>query len=310
VTAYLAADEFLPELLEELGTAPDLIHGRLVLLEGPPRPAAWAQNVWYDPVRLDIASIGDAARQLRAVQRNWALYAHGHHRRAALIEAKLPKVSAKPLLFPSPAPTAPLGSWTLLDDSTVFAAARCSSPFANGEARFVEDREGPPSRAYLKLWEALTLLGEWPQLGETCVDLGSAPGGWTWTLAQVGAHVVSVDKAPLDPRVAALRNVEHRRESAFAVAPFPVDWLFSDVICYPARLLGLVERWIVAGAARRIVCTLKFQGATDHQTARKFVAIPGSRLLHLSHNKHELTFAWSRSHTGPETGAGLRVTRP
>jgi 23S rRNA (cytidine2498-2'-O)-methyltransferase len=294
VTAYLAAEGFLSELLQELGAPPALVHGRLVLLDGPPRPAAWAQNIWYDPVRLEIGSIGDAARRLRAIQRNWALYAHGHHRRAALIEEKLPKVSAKPLVFPSLAPTAPLGSWTLLDEGTVLAAARSSSPFPNGEARFVEDREGPPSRAYLKLWEALTLLGERPMPGETCADLGSAPGGWTWVLARLGARVVSVDKAPLDPRVAALPNVEHRRESAFGIAPFPVDWVFSDVICYPERLLALVERWIAASMTRRIVATVKFQGETDHRTAHRFAAIPGGRLLHLFHNKHELTFLWAR----------------
>ena len=286
MTAYLAAEGFLSELIEELGRAPALVHGRLVVVEGPPRPAAWAQNVWLDPVRLEIASIGDAARRLRAIQRNWALYAHGHHRRAALIEEKLPKVSAKPLLFPDAAPTAPLGSWTLLDERTVLAAAHCSSPFPNGEARFIEDKEGPPSRAYLKLWEALTLLGARPGPGDLCADLGSAPGGWTWVLARLGARVLSVDKAPLDPRVAALPNVEHRRESAFGIAPVPVDWLFSDVICYPARLLALVERWIATGMTRRIVATVKFQ-------ARRFAAIPGARLLHLFHNKHELTFLWA-----------------
>lgn len=292
MTAYLAAEGFLPELLEELGTAPTLVHGRLVVTDAPPRAIAWAENIWYEPIRIEIASIGDAARKLRAIQRNWAVYAHGHYRRAALIEEKLPKVSAKPIVFPSPPPSAPLGSWTLLDERTLLAAARCSSPFPNGAARFIEDKEGPPSRAYLKLWEALTLLGEWPGPGETCVDLGSAPGGWTWALARLGARVVSIDKAPLEPRIAAMANVEHRRESAFGIAPFPVDWLCSDVVCYPERLLRLVERWIAAGAARRIVATIKFQGATDHAAAARFAAVPGARVLHLFHNKHELTFLW------------------
>jgi 23S rRNA (cytidine2498-2'-O)-methyltransferase len=292
VTAYLAADGFLPELIEELGGA-DETYGRLVIQKGPPLPAAWAQNVWHDPLRLKIASIGDAARQLRALQRNWARYSHAHHRRAALIEEKLPKVSAKPLVFPADPPKAPLGSWTLLDAETMLAAPRCASAFPNGEVQFVEDREGPPNRAYLKLWEALTLFGERPRAGQLCLDLGASPGGWTWVLQRLGARVVSVDKADLDPRIAALPGVEHRQESAFALDPVeigPIDWLFSDVICYPARLLGLVEKWRAAGLCRRFVCTVKFQGATDHATARRFAAIPGSRLLHLFHNKHELTW--------------------
>ena len=291
-TAYLAAEGFEEELRTELGEVSEA-HGRLLLAPGPPRAAAWAANVWLEPRRLKIASVGDAAKQLRAIQRNWALYSHALHRRAALIEAKLPKVSAKPLAFPAPAPTAPLGSWTLLDAETVLASARCSSPFPNGAVRFVEDRAAPPSRAYLKLWEALTLFGEHPAPGETCLDLGSSPGGWTWALARLGARVVSVDKAPLDPRVAAMPGVEFRRESAFALDPRdlgPVDWLFSDVVCYPPRLLALVERWLAAGACKRFLCTVKFQGATDHETARRLAAIPGSRLLHLHHNKHELTW--------------------
>jgi 23S rRNA (cytidine2498-2'-O)-methyltransferase len=51
-----------------------------------------------------------------------------------------------------------------------------------------------------------------------------------------------------------------------------------------------VRRWLDSGLARRFVCTIKFQGATDHATARDFAAIPGSRLMHLHHNKHELTW--------------------
>ena len=39
------------------------------------------------------------------------------------------------------------------------------TPFANGEVAFVEDRAGPPNRAYLKLWEALVRLGRWPGPG-------------------------------------------------------------------------------------------------------------------------------------------------
>ena len=292
-TAYLAPDGFLDDLLAELGDGVSAVHGRLVLAPGPPRPVAWVANVWEAPQRIPIASIGDGVRQLRALQRNWALYAHGHHRRAQLIAEQLPKVSAKPLVFGTAAPRAPLGSWTLLDRETILASPSCSSPFPNGEVRFVEDRTAPPSRAYLKLWELFTLLGVAPKPGERCLDLGSSPGGWSWVLAGLGADVISVDKAPLDPRVAALPGVTWRKASAFALDPAHfsgIEWLFSDVVCYPRRLLALVERWIASGTCKRFVCTMKFQGATDHETARSFAAIPGSRLLHLHHNKHELTW--------------------
>lgn len=293
LTGYLAPDGFLPELLTELGDDVVETQGRLVLARGPERQAAWCANVWRQPRRLTIASIGDGARQLRALQRNWVLCPHEHHRRAALIVEKLPKVSAKPLVFGTPAPTAPLGSWMLIAPDTLLASAECSSPFANGEPQFVEDREGPPSRAYLKLWEAFTMLGVRPSPGDLCLDLGSCPGGWTWVLQGLGARVISVDKAPLDPRVEKLPGVEVRRESAFGLDPRSVgavDWLCSDVICYPERLLGLVERWMAHGQVRRFICSVKFQGATDFAVMQRFAAIPGSRLLHLHHNKHELTW--------------------
>ena len=293
-TAYLAAEGFVEELADELG-AVDIRHGRLLIVPGRPRPAAWAANVWLDPQEIAIASISDAARNLRAIQRNWAVYAPSLHRRATLVQEQLPKVSAKPLVFGASPPAAPLGSWTMLDAETIIAAQRCTSSFPHGEIRFVEDRTGPPSRAYLKLWEALTVIGLRPGPGEICLDLGSSPGSWSWALQQMGAHVVSVDKAPLAPEIACLPGIEQRRESAFALDPpalGPLDWLFSDVVCYPARLLALVERWLAAGTCRRFVCTVKFQGKTDLETARRLAAIPGSQLRHLFHNKHELT--WSK----------------
>ena len=293
LTGYLAAEGQLADMLAEINQVPALTLGRLAIVEGAARPIAWAANTWYEVQRIPIASIAEGARALRDIQRNWALYSEKLHRRASLIAERLPHVSAKPLKFPAAAPTSPLGSWTLLDANTILAAPRCSSSFPHGEVRFVEDRSGPPNRAYLKLWEALTLAGRMPGAGSLCLDLGSSPGGWSWVLHKLGARVISVDKAPLDPAIAALPGIDYRRMSAFALQPTeigPVDWLFSDVICYPQRLLRLVERWLEAGTCRRLVCTLKFQGATDHETARRFAAIPGSRLLHLHHNKHELTW--------------------
>jgi 23S rRNA (cytidine2498-2'-O)-methyltransferase len=292
LTGYLAPAEHIEDMMAELGEGA-LLHGRLALAPGPARKIAWTANVWHDPRRIAIASIADGARALRGIQRNWALYASGLHRRASLIGERLPHVSAKPLSFPAPLPAAPLGSWTLLDAETILAAAHCSSPFPNGEVRFVEDRGGPPNRAYLKLWEALTIAGRRPGPGSLCLDLGSSPGGWSWVLQKLGARVISVDKAPLEPSIAALPGIDFRQASAFSLEPSaigPVDWLFSDVICYPARLLRLVETWLASGLVRNFVCTLKFQGATDMQTARRFATIAGSRLVHLCHNKHELTW--------------------
>lgn len=285
--AYLAPEGFVDELVTELGDV-TAVHGRLVLAEGPRRPAAWAANIWLAPMQLPISSIADAARKLRAIQKDWAVYSFQLHRRAQLIAAQLPPAAVKPSAFPASLPTRMIGAWTLLDEKSVLASARCSCPWPNGEVEFIEDHDAPPSRAYLKLWELFSRLQVWPKAGERCIDLGACPGGWTWVLQGLGARVLAVDKAPLAPRVAALPGMEFRKESAFGLKPEPTDWLFSDVICYPSRLLELVRRWLPV--CRNMVCTVKFQGGTDHATLREFAAIPGSQLLHLHHNRHELTW--------------------
>ena len=294
-TAYLAAEGFEADLDDELaraGVAVGTVHGRLRISESRPVHAAWAATTWWDAERIPVASIGDAAKQLRVRQRNWSLYAPELRGRAQLIADKLPHVAARPLELGEVAPDAPLGAWTLLERDLVLAAPDTSSPFPDGEARFVEDRHGPPSRAYLKLWETFARLRRQPAAGDRCLDLGAAPGGWTWLLARTGAEVVAVDKAALAPEVARLRNVTWREGSAFALDPAevgPVDWWCSDIIAYPDRLHALVTRWLEHGTVRNLVCTVKFQGATDHDAAARFAALPGAQLFHLSQNKHELT---------------------
>jgi 23S rRNA (cytidine2498-2'-O)-methyltransferase len=294
--AYLAAEGYERQLRDELQRANVKVtreYGRLFRTNKPAVGSAWAANAWLDPVEIPITSIGDAAAKLKAIQRNWAAYAPDHAGRTRLITEKLPYVSAKPIEFDGPVARAPLGSFMLLTPDLMLASPTCTSLFANGEAAFVEDRTGPPSRAYLKLWEALIRIDHRPGPTDTVLDLGASPGGWTWLLARTGARVIAVDKAPLAPNVAALKNVTWREGSAFALEPTDVSgatWLCSDIICYPERLLGLVTRWRAAGV-ENMVCSIKFQGETDHTVVDAFKALPDAELFHLHHNKHELTVA-------------------
>jgi 23S rRNA (cytidine2498-2'-O)-methyltransferase len=292
-TCYHAARGFLGILLEELPDR-DRVDGELVTVLGPRRRAYWTRNVWERPLLIEFQSVGEAAKALRSIQRNWASLPCRLHRRTALIAEKLPPLPLKPKSFPFDIPSAPMGAFTLLDEHTMLASPACSSPFPNGEFEFEEDQEGPPSRAYRKLWEALILAGDRPAAGQRCVDAGASPGGWTWALASLGAEVVAIDRADLEPRIAAMPGVSVLRHDAFTLKPADigrVDWLFSDVICYPPALLEWVEAWLGSGLARNFVCTLKMQGeGFDRATTDRFAAIPGSRVLHLFHNRHELTW--------------------
>jgi 23S rRNA (cytidine2498-2'-O)-methyltransferase len=130
-----------------------------------------------------------------------------------------------------------------------------------------------------------------PKAGDRVLDLGSSPGGWTWVLDQLGCEVISVDKAPLSNDVSWSSKVQYIDNSAFALEPSEigkVDWLFSDIICYPERLLKLAEKW--ESFAKNMVCTLKFQGPSDYLITKEFLKMGKSHIRHLSVNKHELTW--------------------
>lgn len=256
-------------------------------------PVFWFRDAWLEPFRLEFDSINEAARALRGIQRNWAPVLFTQFRRGALIQEKLPPLQSKPRPFPWLLPDSPLGAWTLLDPHTLLGSARCESPFPGGVIRFEEDRRGPPSRAYLKLEEALVRCRKWPAPGERCLDAGASPGGWTWVLSRLGAQVTAVDRAPLDRRILALEGVRCLRHDAFTLKceDFgPLDWVFSDVVCYPPRLLEWIEKWLASGLCGNFVCTVKFQGAADPAVIRRFAALPGGKLVHLYYNKHELTW--------------------
>lgn len=291
-TAYLAPEGYEKQLMGEIKGIIQQ-YGRLFLTDRPPQVSFWAQNIWLDPFVAAFETISEAATILKDRQRNWALYPFAEHRRAALIKEKLPYLSEKLIIFPAQIPAAPLGSWTLLDKNTLLASPVCSSPYGNGEVRFQECKEGPPSRAYLKLWEALLYAGSMPGREERGLEIGASPGGWTWVLANLGADILCIDRAPLAPEVAAMPGVHFKTGNAFAITPStsePFKWIFSDVACYPEKLLEWVQLWLNSGQCKNFICTLKFQGDDDYHSAQAFAKIPGSRVMHLSHNKHELTW--------------------
>ena len=252
--AFLAPDGFQDQLRKELDGVLSC-HGRLILTDRPPKqPPLWVQNSWHNPVLIPIQSISDAAKKLKALQRNWSLYSFQLHRRAQLIQEQLPHISFKPLSFPSALPPSPLGSWTLLDRDTLLAASDCSSVFSNGEVHFLEDKKNPPNRAYLKLWEALTLVQEYPCAGQYCIDVGSSPGGWTWVLAKLGAEVLSIDRSPLDDRVSKMQGVHFQKRDAFSLKPEEMlksvegkvwEWTIPS-----AELHEAASKYVVSGTTR------------------------------------------------------------
>ncbi|MGE0172576.1 MAG: SAM-dependent methyltransferase [Oligoflexales bacterium] len=293
-SAYLA-----PEGLEKILIAGVdrvlAVYDRLILSGSPAAENPWAQNIWRSPRVAAIQSIKDATTILRGIQRSWFPYSFQLHRRTALIQDGLPKVTVPLLVFPVVLPVEPLGSFTLLNTNLMLFSESCSAPVPNGEYTFQEDKRGPPNRAYLKVWEALTRAGQWPGKKDVCLELGASPGGWTYVLAGLAGKVIAIDRSPLDSSMQKFKNIEFQTGNAFAATPekYPeVSWLFSDVICYPDKLYDFVVDWSSKAPQCKMICTLKFQGTEHYPWIEKFAALPASKILHLFHNKHELT--WMR----------------
>lgn len=296
-TGYLAIHKFEAELEKELelkGLKIAQKKDRLYLVEGHQPAMIWAQMTAWNLEMIQITSINDGAKKLKALGRNWGLFTVGQHRRAQLIQDELPKINSKPIPFRHPLPQAPMGFWTLWETDQILASAKTSSPFALGEMTFQEDKIMPPSRAYLKLWEFFTVYAPEVIEGGVAIDVGSCPGGWTWVLRTLDFdHTISVDKAPIEKRIMDLGNISFKQESAFGLDPKDfdtIDWFCSDIICYPERLLNLVKRFLESGKVKNFVCTIKYQAETDWEETLKFLEIPGSHIVHLHHNKHEVTW--------------------
>ena len=302
--AYLAFEDKLPFLLNELQNRFGLAHsdlqfyGNLVYTEKQLETYPyWCATALLKPVVLTFQSVNDAANALRQIQRNWASYQFVLFRRAALIQEKLPYINTKPKTFPFEIPQKPIGIWTLLDEHKLLFSAETSSYLPCGNLEFVEDHENPPSRAYLKLQNALVLFnsffGRMPDTGDICFDAGACPGGWTWVLLQRGCSVFAVDRAELAPALMADPAVTFLKHDAFTLKPADLqdfDWIFSDVICYPERLLEWIKMWLAQNPKVDMICTIKMQGETDWNLIEEFERLPDSRVIHLSYNKHELTW--------------------
>jgi 23S rRNA (cytidine2498-2'-O)-methyltransferase len=152
---------------------------------------------------------------------------------------------------------------------------------------------GAPSRSTLKLAEAfVTFLGEREsdllRAGMRAVDLGAAPGGWTWQLARRGLTVTAVDNGPLKGKVRDDPLVTHLRTDGLAFLPKrPVDWMVCDIVEQPARIAALVARWMGEGHARHAVFNLKLPMKKRYDEVRRCEAIVLESLAR-SRAKHAL----------------------
>ncbi len=168
-----------------------------------------------------------------------------------------------------------------------------------------------PSRSAHKLEEAFQVLLRpeerelWLKPGMSAVDLGAAPGGWSWILTRHHIHVTAIDNGPLAENLLATGLVRHLRADGFSwQPPQPVDWLVCDMVEQPRRVAARMAEWFANGWCRRAVFNLKLPMKKRHAEVQANLAdfharcedagVPvQTRARQLYHDREEITvLAW------------------
>jgi 23S rRNA (cytidine2498-2'-O)-methyltransferase len=181
-----------------------------------------------------------------------------------------------------------------------------TSPWRQGIIR-LRFPKGGPSRSTLKLDEAFQVLLDepererWLKPGMRAVDLGAAPGGWTFQLTRRGMRVIAVDNGPMDPTLMDSGLVEHLRVDGFRYRPpQPVDWLVCDMVEQPSRVAALMAEWLAEGDARAAAFNLKLPMKKRYAETRTCLDLIAARLTaagrrgtlrakQLYHDREEIT---------------------
>jgi 23S rRNA (cytidine2498-2'-O)-methyltransferase len=183
--------------------------------------------------------------------------------------------------------------------------APASSQWRLGIPRLRVPRDAP-SRSTAKLAEAIhVFLGNAeekllkPEM--RAVDLGAAPGGWTWQLVHRGLHVTAVDNGLMKGDMVDNALVRHLREDGFRFQPKnPVDWMVCDIVASPSRIATLVGQWLQRGQARHTIFNLKLPMKKRFEEVMRCQAIIEEalgdrrdrhelRFKHLYHDREEIT---------------------
>ncbi len=181
-----------------------------------------------------------------------------------------------------------------------------SAPDAMGIAR-LKMPGAAPSRSTLKLEEAIHWFlstkqqAELIKNGMTVVDLGAAPGGWTWQFVQRSCLVIAIDNGPMDDTLMKSGMVEHLKTDAFTYTPKKkVDWLVCDMAERPLHVSRLIARWLTNEHCTNTIFNLKLPMKKRLATVRECIDLLHQNLAaanikhtiqakHLYHDREEIT---------------------
>lgn len=145
----------------------------------------------------------------------------------------------------------------------------------------------PISRAYFKIREAVSWAGLDLRPGQTCVEIGSSPGGSCQWLLEQDLKVIGIDPAEIDPAVVNHPNFTHIRRRGREVRRQDLrhcDWLLSDANLPPNYVLDTVQDLVRHPLIKPqgLVLTLK---------------LPDTKLLEHWHSWAERVASWGYTRT-------------
>ncbi|GGK83083.1 23S rRNA (cytidine(2498)-2'-O)-methyltransferase RlmM [Amphritea balenae] len=187
-----------------------------------------------------------------------------------------------------------------------YAPVDNSAPWPMGIMRLKFPNQAP-SRSTLKLeeaWHWFIPQSQWHQYissGKRAVDLGAAPGGWTWQLVNQNMFVTAIDNGPMAESLMESGQVKHLTEDAFTYEPQKrFDWMVCDIVDKPARVIILMTSWLVNGWCRETIFNLKLPMKQRYPEVRSCLNYLQEELdkvglkasvaaKHLYHDREEIT---------------------
>lgn len=164
-----------------------------------------------------------------------------------------------------------------------------------------------PSRSTLKLDEAFlqfvtTDLETRLAPGLNAVDLGAAPGGWTYQLVKRGMFVHAVDNGPMQEELMDSGQVKHFQLDGFVYEPKRknVYWLVCDMVEKPAKVTALICEWFAAQNCQEAIFNLKLPMKKRYESVtlaiqhmqKTLAELQGSHVItakQLYHDREEVT---------------------
>ncbi len=269
-------------------------NSKIYLVSNLEKKPIWAQDWWPNSEKISFQSKSEALKILKNKKHLGVYYSCIDIPLAAGLRKDLRELKMKRIKYEVPSKfNFKYFSWTMIDNNSLIICDSPPAQFPIGWHEFEEDKDSPPNRAYLKLWEVFACGYVKLKPTDVAIDVGASPGGWSWVLSEQAKKVYSVDRSPLDSKIANQKNIIFSSGDAFQIKPsdFPdCTCLFSDIICTPERLLGLVQNWIKNSKVKTLVCTIKFKGPCDFDILKEFEKIENSTIYHLYHNKNEVTW--------------------